>query len=167
MSQLIFKGRVWKFGDNIDTDVITPGKYLILPIDELKNYVLEPIDPEFSRKVKPGDIIVAGRNFGCGSSREQAPAALKALGISVVIAESFARIFFRNAISLGLPVVICEEISKRVSNGDLLEVNLEIGEIRNLNTGQIFKTKTLSRQMIEILKAGGVIPLLKGKLLTR
>ncbi|MEM1545675.1 MAG: 3-isopropylmalate dehydratase small subunit [Candidatus Methanomethylicia archaeon] len=167
MSQLIFKGRAWKFGDNIDTDVITPGKYLILPIDELKNYALEPIDPEFSRKVKPGDIIVAGRNFGCGSSREQAPAALKALGISVVIAESFARIFFRNAISLGLPVVICEEISKRVSNGDLLEVNLEIGEIRNLNTGQIFKTKTLSRQMIEILKAGGVIPLLKGKLLTR
>lgn len=167
MSQLIFKGRVWKLGDNIDTDVITPGKYLILPMDELKNYVLEPIDPEFSRKVKLGDIIVAGRNFGCGSSREQAPAALKALGISVVIAESFARIFFRNAISLGLPVVICEEISKRVSNGDLLEVNLEIGEIRNLNTGQIFKTKTLSRQMIEILKAGGVIPLLKGKLLAR
>lgn len=167
MLQLVFRGRVWKLSDNIDTDVITPGKYLILPIDELKNYVLEPIDPEFSRKVKPGDIIVAGRNFGCGSSREQAPAALKALGISVVIAESFARIFFRNAISLGLPVVECGEISRKVSNGDLLEVYLEPGEVRNLSTGQTFKTKTLSKQMIEILKAGGAIPLLKNKLLTR
>lgn len=161
MSQLIFKGRAWRLGDNIDTDVITPGKYLTLPIDELKNHVLEPIDPEFPRRVKPGDIIVAGRNFGCGSSREQAPAALKALGVSVVIAESFARIFFRNAISLGLPVVVCEGVSGTVNNGDLLEVNLEIGEIRNLNTGQTFRTKALSRQMIEILKAGGAIPLLK------
>ena len=164
MSQLVFRGRVWKLGDNIDTDVITPGKYLILPIDELKKYVLEPIDPEFSRKVKPGDILVAGRNFGCGSSREQAPAALKALGISVVIAESFARIFFRNAISLGLPVMICDGISEKVKEGEFLEVNLEIGEVRNLNTGQIIKTRILSKQMVEILKAGGIIPLLKKKL---
>jgi 3-isopropylmalate/(R)-2-methylmalate dehydratase small subunit len=164
MSQLIFKGRVWKLGDNIDTDVITPGKYLILPIDELKKYVLEPIDPEFPRRVKPGDILVAGKNFGCGSSREQAPAALKALGVSVVIAESFARIFFRNAISLGLPVMICDGISEKVKEGEFLEVNLEIGEIRNLNTGQIIKTKILSKQMVEILKAGGIIPLLKKKL---
>jgi len=164
MSQLIFRGRVWKLGDNIDTDVITPGKYLILPIDELKKYVLEPIDPEFPRRVKPGDILVAGKNFGCGSSREQAPAALKALGVSVVIAESFARIFFRNAISLGLPVMICDGISEKVKEGEFLEVNLEIGEIRNLNTGQIIKTKILSKQMVEILKAGGIIPLLKKKL---
>jgi 3-isopropylmalate/(R)-2-methylmalate dehydratase small subunit len=164
MSQLVFRGRVWKLGDNIDTDVITPGKYLILSIDELKKYVLEPIDPEFPRKVKPGDILVAGKNFGCGSSREQAPAALKALGISVVIAESFARIFFRNAVSLGLPVVICDGISEKVKEGEFLEVNLEIGEIRNLNTGQIIKTKILSRQMVEILKAGGIIPLLRKKL---
>lgn len=167
MLQLIFKGRVWKLGDNIDTDVITPGKYLTLPIDELKNYVLEPIAPEFSRRVKPGDIIVAGRNFGCGSSREQAPAALKALGISVVVAGSFARIFFRNAVSLGLPVVICEEASKKARDGDLLEVNLEVGEVKNLSTGEIYKTRTLSKQMIEMLKAGGAIPLLKKKLLTR
>jgi 3-isopropylmalate/(R)-2-methylmalate dehydratase small subunit len=164
MSQLVFRGRVWKLGDNIDTDVITPGKYLILSIDELKKYVLEPIDPEFPRKVKPGDILVAGKNFGCGSSREQAPAALKALGISVVIAESFARIFFRNAVSLGLPVVICDGISEKVKEGEFLEVNLEIGEIRNLNTGQIIKTKILSKQMVEILKAGGIIPLLRKKL---
>jgi 3-isopropylmalate/(R)-2-methylmalate dehydratase small subunit len=167
MSQLVFRGRVWKLGDNIDTDVITPGKYLILPIDELKKYVLEPIDPEFPRKVKPGDILVAGKNFGCGSSREQAPAALKALGISVVIAESFARIFFRNAVSLGLPVMICDGISEKVKEGEFLEVNLETGEIKNLNTGQTIKTKILSKQMIEILKAGGIIPLLKKKLSQR
>jgi len=167
MSQLVFRGRVWKLGDNVDTDVITPGKYLILPMNELKKYVLEPIDPEFPRKVKPGDILVAGKNFGCGSSREQAPAALKALGISVVIAESFARIFFRNAVSLGLPVMICDGISEKVKEGEFLEVNLETGEIKNLNTGQTIKTKILSKQMIEILKAGGIIPLLKKKLSQR
>lgn len=161
ISQLTAKGRVWKFGDNIDTDVITPGKYLTLPMDELKHHVMEPIDPEFHKKVKPGDVIVAGRNFGCGSSREQAPAALKALGLSAIIAEGFARIFFRNAISIGLPVMVCKGISEAVKQGDLLEVNVETGRLRNLNTGQTFATKALSKQMTEMLKAGGAILLLK------
>lgn len=161
MSQLTVKGRVWKFGDNINTDVITPGKYLSLPIDELKRHVMEPLDSEFCTKVKLGDVIVAGRNFACGSSREQAPAALKALGVSAIIAKGFARIFFRNAISLGLPVMVCEGISEAVEQGDLLEVNIETGRLTNLKLGQTFATKALSKQMIETLKAGGAISLLK------
>lgn len=162
MSQLILTRRkVWKLGDNINTDVITPSKYLILPLDELKNHVMEPLDPDFHKKVKPGDVIVAGKNFGWGSSREQAPAALKALGISAIVAEGFARIFFRNAISLGLPVLVCEGISKEVNQGDLLDINLETGLLKNLNTGKVFETSQLSTQMLEMIKAGGAIPLLK------
>ena len=161
MCQLTVKGRVWKLGDKVNTDVITPGKYLSLPMNELKRHVLEPLVPEFHKKVKPGDVIVAGKNFGCGSSREQAPAALKALGVSAIVAEGFARIFFRNAISLGLAVVVCEGIWEATEEGDLIEINLETGRLTNLRLGQTFATKPLSKQMIEMLKAGGAISLLK------
>jgi len=164
MLQLVITGRVWKFGDDMDTDVIAPGKYLALPLDQLKNHAMEPLDPEFHKRVKPGDIMVAGRNFGCGSSREQAPVVLKTLGVSAILAESFARIFFRNAVSIGLPLLPCKGISEAVNQGDLLEVNFETGQAKNLATGCVFVTKPLSSQMVEILKAGGAISLLKKRL---
>ncbi|MEM0232412.1 MAG: 3-isopropylmalate dehydratase small subunit [Candidatus Nezhaarchaeales archaeon] len=157
------RGRVWKFGDNIDTDVITPGQYLSLPMDQLKIHVLEPIRPGFINLVKPGDVIVAGRNFGCGSSREQAPRALKEVGIAAVIAESFARIFFRNAINIGLPVLACEGVSKIFDEGDVLEANFASGEIKNVTKGVTLKAKPLPPLMIEILTAGGALELLKKK----
>ncbi|MEM0240307.1 MAG: 3-isopropylmalate dehydratase small subunit [Candidatus Nezhaarchaeales archaeon] len=157
------RGRVWKLGDNIDTDVITPGQYLSLPMDQLKLHVLEPIRPGFINLVKPGDVIVAGRNFGCGSSREQAPRALKEVGIAAVIAESFARIFFRNAINIGLPVLACEGISKAFNEGDVLEADFASGEIKNVTKGVTLKAKPLPPLMIEILTAGGALELLKKK----
>lgn len=163
MVTLKIKGRVWKFGDNIDTDVITPGQYLSLPMDQLKLHVFEPIRPGFINLVKPGDVIVAGRNFGCGSSREQAPRAIKEIGIAAVIAESFARIFFRNAISIGLPVLICEGISKVFDEGDVLEADFASGEIKNVTKGVTLKAKPLPPLMLEILTAGGALELLKKK----
>lgn len=161
MFKMIIKGKVWKFGDNIDTDLIAPGKYLALPLDKLKSYAMEPIRPEFSKKVCLGDIIVAGKNFGCGSSRLQAPLILKTIGISAIIAESFARIFFRNSISIGMPVLQCEGITSAVGEGDLLEVNIKIAQVKNLNTGQILNALQLSKQMLDILKVGGSVLLLK------
>ncbi|RLF11578.1 MAG: 3-isopropylmalate dehydratase [Thermoprotei archaeon] len=163
MTTIKVKGRVWKLGDNIDTDVITPGKYLSLPMDQLKQHVLEPINPDFAKQVQPGDVIVGGRNFGCGSSREQAPRALKEVGVAAVIAESFARIFFRNAISIGLPVLICEGVSSAFDEGDVLEADLSTGEIKNLTKGTTLKAKPLPPMMLEILSAGGALELLKKK----
>jgi len=160
MVELLVKGKVWKFGDSIDTDVITPGKYLTLPMDELRLHVMEPIDPDFSREVKEGDVIVAGRNFGCGSSREQAAEALKSIGIRAVAAESFARIFFRNAIAIGLPVLACDGVSKAFDEGDEMELDLRMAEIRNLTRGTSLVAKKLPKQMLEIIEAGGAISLL-------
>ena len=158
-------GRVWKFGDNIDTDVILPGKYLTLTDPrELAQHAMEGVNPEFSRKVKAGDIIVAGRNFGCGSSREHAPLALKHLGIGAVVAKSFARIFFRNAVNIGLPVVICPEAYEAVEQGDLVEIDLEGGVLRDLSKGVELKFKPLPEFLVEILSKGGLIPYLKAKL---
>ena len=161
MSQLVFKGRVWKFGENIDTDVIIPTKYLELPFEEMIKHVMEPLNPGFAREMQAGDIIVAGKNFGCGSSREQAPLALKSLGISAIIAESFARIFFRNAITIGLPALTCEGIGKYVKQGDMLLVDVESGQIQNLTTYYTLAVKPPTQQMLEILRAGGAISLLK------
>ena len=158
-------GRAFKYGDNVDTDVIIPSKYLHLTDPkELSKHALEGLDPTFSNRVKEGDIIIAGKNFGCGSSREHAVLALKYTGISGIVAESFARIFFRNAINLGLPVLECPNITKKIRDGDEVEIDYVRGEIRNLSTGEVITTKPLPKFIIEIIKDGGLIPHLRKKL---
>ena len=156
------KGKAWKFGDDIDTDLIVPGRYLVLRSEkDLAACAMEGCDPDFSKKAKKGDIIVGGKNFGCGSSREHAPIAIKGVGISAVVAESFARIFYRNSINVGLPLIEIKNISKNVSQGDELEIDMEKGILKNLTTGKKFKIKGLPEFMVEILNEGGLIPYLK------
>ncbi len=152
-------------GKNIDTDVILPGKYLILvdPI-ELAKHALEGLDPEFPAKAKKGIILVGGRNFGCGSSREQAPLALKYSGVKCVIAESFARIFFRNATNIGLPVIECKGISTAVQTGNELAVDFEAGKIEDLTNGKKFQVEKLPPFILEILSDGGLIENLRRKM---
>ncbi len=159
----VIRGRVWKFGDNVDTDVIIPFKYKAKTIDpqELAQHVMEGIDPHFPKKVRPGDIIVAGRNFGCGSSREQAPLAIKAAGIAAVVAESFARIFFRNAINIGLPVLEVKGIFEKTDEGDVLEIDLHQGMVKNLSKGLSFKASSMPDMLMEILKEGGLVNYIK------
>ena len=148
-----FKGKVWKYGDNVDTDVIIPGKYLrTADFKTYGDHAMEGIDPDF--KPTPGDIIVAGSNFGCGSSREQAPMALKYAGISCVVAKSFARIFFRNAINVGLPIVEAD-IYDEVKKGDVIEVDLDIGNV--FAAGKEHKSTMLPGFLQDILKAGGLV----------
>ena len=151
-------GRVWKLGDNINTDLIIAGKYKlsITDINELSKHAMETLIPNFAEKVKRGDLIVAGKNFGCGSSREQAPLVLKHLGVGAVIAESFARIFYRNAINIGLPAVECKEAS-RIIDGDALEVNLMEGYIKNLTRSEIYSIKPIPPALLEILAEGGLV----------
>ena len=154
------KGKVWKFGDDIDTDLILPGRYLIYTdMDKLKMHCMEGVDPEFSDKFKKGDFIVAGKNFGCGSSREHAPIALKGVGVSLIIAESFARIFYRNAINVGIPLLEAPGISK-VKNGDEISVDMENAKI-TLKNGEIITFKKIPDFMMEILAKGGLIEYLK------
>jgi 3-isopropylmalate/(R)-2-methylmalate dehydratase small subunit len=153
------------FGNNIDTDVILPGKYLILvDPNELATHALEGLDPAFPAKAKNGVILVGGKNFGCGSSREQAPLALKYSGVKCVIAESFARIFFRNAINIGLPVIECKGISSAVKTGDELAVDFEAGKIENLTNGKKFQVEKLPPFILEILSDGGLIENLQRKM---
>lgn len=148
-------GKVWKFGDNIDTDVIIPGRYLrTFSLDDLAAHVMEGVDPDFAKNVQKGDIVVARENFGCGSSREQAPVALKHAGVSAIVAKSFARIFYRNAVNIGLPVIISEI---NVSNGDVLKIDLKEGTIKNKTTGESFKIEPFKKFMLEILKDGGLV----------
>jgi 3-isopropylmalate/(R)-2-methylmalate dehydratase small subunit len=151
-------GPVLKFGNNVDTDVILPGKYLIL-IDpqDLAKHAMEGIDPTFPEKAKKGIIVVGGSNFGSGSSREQAPLALKYSGVKCVVAESFARIFFRNAINIGLPVVECKGIAKAVENGDELAVDFDKGEVHNTSKDETFHATKLPAFILEILSDGGLI----------
>lgn len=158
------KGKVWKYGDNINTDVIFPGKYTytLMSPEEMARHALEDLDPEFASQVKPGDVIVAGRNFGCGSSREQAAACLKAAGVQAVVARSFARIYFRNAINLGLPVIQCPEAVEVLEKGDEIEVDLAAGEIRSLKGN--FRFPAFPESVIGILKAGGLIAFTRQKL---
>ena len=152
------KGTVHKYGANVDTDVIIPGIYLTLTDPgELAEHCMEGIDPDFLARVKPGDIIVAGTNFGCGSSREHAPIAIKASGISCVIASSFARIFFRNAINIGLPLLECPQAAEESEAGDTLEVELESGEIRNITRDRLFQAEPYPDFMLELISAGGLI----------
>ncbi|ADP77383.1 3-isopropylmalate dehydratase, small subunit [Methanothermus fervidus DSM 2088] len=157
------KGRVWKFGDNIDTDLIIPGRYLtIRDPKKLAKHLMEGIDPNFHKKIKKGDFIVAGKNFGCGSSREHAPLAMKGAGIGAVIAESFARIFYRNAINLGIPAIEAPNVSKKIKNNEVIEIDLKEGIIRKEN-GEIIKFKKLPEFMLKIIEKGGLIQYLKEK----
>lgn len=156
------KGRVWKFGDNIDTDVIFPSQYMLLPtIDDMKAHAFEPLMEGFSEKVKAGDIIVAGENFGCGSSREQAPAVLKALGIDCIIAKSFARIFYRNAINLGLPAIVNKECHATVKEGDIVVVDLKKHTITFADRELTFRE--FPSHIIEMISVGGLIESINGK----
>lgn len=158
------KGRIFKFGDNIDTDVIIPARYLnTTSPEELAAHLMEDADPEFPKKVKKGDIIVAGKNFGCGSSREHAAIAIKGAGVPIVIAESFARIFFRNAFNTGLPLVKLESTSS-FKTGDEVEVDLEEGWVKNLRTGEKHFCRPIPPFMMELLKSGGLMNYLKKKL---
>lgn len=157
------KGTAWKFGNDIDTDIIIPGRYLIYTDEErLSAHCMEGLDAEFSKKCKKGDFIVAGTNFGCGSSREHAPIALKGVGVSAVIAESFARIFYRNATNVGVPLLEAPGITELVENGDEIEVDMEKATITSMN-GKTVTFKKLPPFMLEILKQGGLIEYLKNK----
>ena len=154
-----------KYGDNVDTDVIIPARHLnTSDPDELAAHCMEDIDPAFAARVRSGDILVAGRNFGCGSSREHAPIAIKASGISCVIAESFARIFYRNALNIGLPILECPAAAKAISAGDDVSVELAAGEIADLTTGQRFRAEPFPPFMMELIAAGGLSAYLKGKI---
>jgi 3-isopropylmalate dehydratase small subunit len=154
-------GRVWKLGDNIDTDVIISGKYLNLPMDEIKKHVLEAINPAFYQDVKRGELIVAGRYFGCGSSRETAPAALKALGIAAVIAESFSRIFYRNAIAIGLPTITCPNAHAAFNQGDEAKIHFKNTYVANLTTGKSLDFQPFPNEMLKVLESGGIERMLR------
>ena len=153
-----FTGKAIKYGDNVDTDVIIPARYLnTIDKRELAAHCMEDIDKDFTKKVEPGDIMIAGKNFGCGSSREHAPIAIKESGISLVIAKSFARIFYRNSINIGLAILECEEASEGISESDKVEVDLDAGVIYNKTTGKSFKTKPFPDFIQKIISAGGLI----------
>ena len=152
------EGRVFKFGSNVDTDVIIPARYLNVPDpSELAKHCMEDIDKEFVNKVSKGDIIVADKNFGCGSSREHAPIAIKAAGVSCVIAETFARIFYRNAINIGLPIIECPEAEKGIEEGDQVEVDFHSGMIYNKTKGTEYKGQAFPEFMQKIISNGGLI----------
>ena len=157
------KGTAWKFGNDIDTDIIVPGRYLIYTDEErLSKHCMEGLDPDFDKKCKKGDFIVAGTNFGCGSSREHAPIALKGVGVAGVIAESFARIFYRNATNVGVPLLEAPGITEIVEDGDEIEVDMDEGTITASN-GKTIEFKKLPPFMLEILEQGGLIEYLKNK----
>jgi 3-isopropylmalate/(R)-2-methylmalate dehydratase small subunit len=162
----MISGKAIKYGDNVNTDVIIPAKYLVLTLDptELAKHAMEGLDPTFFRKAQGGAIIVAGKNFGCGSSREEAPLALKHAGVKCVLAESFARIFYRNAINLGVPVLECSEVSSKVEDGDELMVNLETGAIENRSKGLTLRATQLPEFIMEILNDGGLIEHLRKRI---
>jgi 3-isopropylmalate/(R)-2-methylmalate dehydratase small subunit len=157
-------GKVWKYGDDVNTDVIFPGRYTyqIMTPEEMAKHALEDLDPSFAAAVRPGDVIVAGKNFGCGSSREQAAACLKAAGVQAVVARSFARIYFRNAINLGLPVLQSEEAAERLETGDHVDLDLARGEIRSAKG--TFTFHPLPESVLGIIAAGGLIEYTKAKL---
>ncbi len=156
------KGTVHKYGDNVDTDVIIPARYLTTPdMNELAKHCMEDIDIDFAKNVKKGDLIVAEANFGCGSSREHAPAAIKASGVSCVIAKTFARIFYRNAINIGLPILECEEAAERIENGDEVEVDFDSGVITNITKGETYQGQSFPEFLINIINKNGLLNSLK------
>ena len=153
------RGTVWKYGDNVDTDVIIPARYLnVSTPEELARHCMEDIDTSFASVVQSGDIIVGGENFGCGSSREHAPLAIKGSGVSCVVAKSFARIFYRNAINIGLPILECPEVVEETEKGDQLAVDLRAGMITNERTGRTYQTSPFPDFIMEIVQAGGLVP---------
>jgi 3-isopropylmalate/(R)-2-methylmalate dehydratase small subunit len=154
---MIVQGRVWKLGNNVDTDQLAPGRYLSLTDPkELAAHCLEGLRPEFAKEARPGDIVVAGENFGCGSSREHAPIALKALGISCLVSSSFARIFFRNCINLGLPALTSSEAAAGISDGDEVRIDLDSGQIENLTRASVFQSPPLPPFLTRIIRVGGM-----------
>ncbi len=162
------KGKVHKYGADVNTDVIIPARYLnVSEPAELAKHCMEDMDKDFVSRVQPGDIIMATTNFGCGSSREHAPLAIKTVGISCIIARSFARIFFRNAINIGLPLLECEEAVDKTDAGDILEIDLSKGKIKNLNKGVTFTANSYSDFMAELISAGGLIEYTRRRLASR
>jgi 3-isopropylmalate/(R)-2-methylmalate dehydratase small subunit len=162
---MIFEGTVHKYGRDVDTDVIIPARYLNTsdPV-ELASHCMEDIDPGFVQRVEPGDIIVAGENFGCGSSREHAPVAIGAAGVSCVVAASFARIFYRNAINTGLPIVVCPEASAAARAGDTLRVDVVGGRIENITQGTSYQADAFPPFMQELIESGGLLPFVRARL---
>ena len=158
------EGYVFKYGDNVDTDVIIPARYLnSFDAKELASHAMVDIDPDFASKVQPGDMIVANKNFGCGSSREHAPLCLKASGVSCVIAETFARIFYRNAINIGLPIIECPEAAKGIEAGDEVEVDFDSGQITNKTKGTTFQGQPFPEFMQKIIAAEGLVNYINNK----
>ena len=159
------RGKVHRYGANVDTDAIIPARYLnVSDPEELARHCMEDIDAEFVHRVEPGDIIVATTNFGSGSSREHAPLAIKAAGVSCVIAESFARIFYRNAMNIGLPILECAEVAQKSRPGDVLEVALETGEITDVTSGAIYHAEPYPEFMVELIATGGLIDYTRRKI---
>jgi 3-isopropylmalate/(R)-2-methylmalate dehydratase small subunit len=159
---MILRGNVWKYGDNVDTDVIIPARYLnISDTAELAKHCMEDLDRDFVKNVRAGDVIVAGENFGCGSSREHAPLAIKGAGVSYVVARSFARIFYRNAINVGLPILESAAAADEIEAGHGVEIDLEAGQIHNLTTGLTYGAEPYPPFMMGIIQAGGLVPYTK------
>ncbi|MHB8061605.1 MAG: LeuD/DmdB family oxidoreductase small subunit [Ruminiclostridium sp.] len=163
MNNLI-QGRVLKYGDNINTDIISPPQYMELSIAEAAKYCMSAVDSDFSTKVEKGDIMVAGSNFGSGSSRETSPLTLKYLGVSAIVAKFFARIFYRNAINLGIPVIECGETDK-IRENDEIEINLEQGVIKNITKNEYYTCSKIPPHILSLINDGGLVPFLKRKIL--
>ena len=163
MGILKISGTVHKYGDNINTDIITPGKYMQLSIEEMAKHAMEGVDPDFASKVKQGDILVAENNFGSGSSRETAPLALKKAGIAAIVAKSYARIFYRNSMNIGLPALEISEANE-INDKDILEIDLEKGSVINITQNKSYKFASLPDRLVDMLKAGGLVAQLKQNL---
>ena len=160
----MINGKVFKYGDNVDTDVIIPARYLNAPSpEELAKHCMEDIDKDFVKNVKAGDIMVGGANFGCGSSREHAPISIRAAGISCVIAKSFARIFYRNSINIGFPILECAEAAEKINNGDDVEVDFGTGVIKDKTTGETFRATAFPPFINKIIENGGLLKYVKSK----
>lgn len=157
------EGRAWVYGDDVDTDLMAPSAYLMKPADQVVQHCMEAVDPAFAKSVAPGDVFVAGENLGVGSSREQAPQNLQALGIRYVLAKSFGRIFYRNALNLGLPALVCEN-TDRINKGDELKIDPISGRVENATTGETLNCEPLPAHLVEMINDGGLIPHLKKKL---
>lgn len=158
-------GKVFKYGENVDTDVIIPARHLNTSDPaELAKHCMEDIDADFVKKVQAGDVIVAGKNFGCGSSREHAPIAIKEAGVGCVIAPTFARIFYRNAFNTGLPILECEEAAQKIGAGDEVEVNFKTGEIRNVTKGETYQAEPFPEFISRIIESGGLVNYVKNNL---